>query len=109
LAVANCEVANARGVSDESAKFTLEKEMPPEETSGTPESVVVLVSQVTFPWMAVTVSWTSAGRAVLPITKQALLCLSLSVGAEMVSWGILGRRRGFTGEGEREEERENGS
>lgn len=88
MAVANCEVANASGVSDESAKLTLEKDTPPEDTSGTPESVVVLVSQVTFPWIAVTVSWTSAGRAVLPITKQALLCLeSRVVGAEIVSLG----------------------
>jgi len=74
LAVANSVVANARGEEDESAKFMLEKEMPPEETSGTPERVVVLVSQVMALCIAVTVSWTSAGRAVVPVMKQALFC-----------------------------------
>jgi hypothetical protein len=48
-----------------------EKDTPPEETSGTPERVVVEVSQVIEFWIAVTVSWTSAGRAVLPTMKQA--------------------------------------
>lgn len=34
--------------------------------------MVLLVSQVTAAWMASTVSCTSAGRAVLPMTKQAV-------------------------------------
>ena len=54
-----------------------------ENTSGTPEIVVVDVSHVTALWMLSTESWTSAGRATEPITKQAVARREvLSVGAE---------------------------
>jgi hypothetical protein len=60
----------------------LEKDMPPLETSGTPEIVVVDVSQVTAFWMLLTEAWTSAGRATEPITKQAVARREGRVGAE---------------------------
>lgn len=54
----------------EVAKFTEEKETAPEVTSGTLEMVVVL-PQVIEDWTLVTAAATSAGRAVVPTTKQA--------------------------------------
>lgn len=50
------------------------KEVVPDVTSGTPERVVLEVSQVMTPWIAVTVSCTSAGSVVLPTMKQAFAC-----------------------------------
>jgi hypothetical protein len=71
--------------------------MPPEITSGTPEMVVMAVLQVIISWVAVTLSWTSAGRAVLPIMKQRVCA-----GGEMVGAGrwvscfvLLGREREY--------------
>lgn len=74
--VANSESANSRGVEDDLEKSSEEKVLVPEVTSGTPEMVVLVVSQVMSPWMAVTVSWTSAGRVVLPTMKHAFACRS---------------------------------
>lgn len=45
--VANFSSANARGDWPEVAKSMEENDIPPEETSGTPEMVVSLASQVT--------------------------------------------------------------
>jgi hypothetical protein len=73
LGVANSLRANASGVCEDVAKLMEEKETPPEETSGTLERVVWDVEQVMRDWMAATVSETSLGRAVLPMTKHALL------------------------------------
>jgi len=72
--VANLVRENCRAVWEEVAKLTEEKEMPPEETSGTPERVSRAALQVMRDWMSVTTSATSAGRAVLPMMKQALAC-----------------------------------
>ena len=69
-AVANSERANSRGVWEDAEKSMSEKVADPDVTSGTPD-MVVPVPQVTWSWIAVTVSWTSAGRAVLPTMKQA--------------------------------------
>src|SRR6187549_78655 len=82
--VANLLSANSSGVCLDVAKLMVEKAMPPETTSGTPERVVLLVSQVTTFWIEATVSDTSAGRAVLPMTKQAPACLSSKRGAMCV-------------------------
>lgn len=71
-AVANCVSAKFRGVEEESAKLMSENFTPPEMVSGTLPIVVVDVSQVTTFWIAITVSSTSAGRAVDPTTKQAV-------------------------------------
>lgn len=64
--------ANCRGVEEDCEKSTWLKETAPEVTSGTSEIVVSVVEQVIEDWIASTESWTSAGRVVLPITKQAL-------------------------------------
>lgn len=56
MAVANSERANSRGVLVDFVKSIEEKDVVPEVTSGTPEMVVLEVSQVMAPWMAVTVS-----------------------------------------------------
>lgn len=64
--------AKFRGVRFESAKLMLEKEIPPDTTSGTVPIVVVFVSQVTAFWIDVTVSATSAGNVTAPTTKQAV-------------------------------------
>lgn len=70
--VAKVWSAKLRGVRLEAEKSMEEKETPPLETSGTVPIVVADRSQVTAFWMEVTEAWTSAGRAVLPTTKQAL-------------------------------------
>jgi hypothetical protein len=70
-AVANSSSANSRGVLEEAEKSIEEKKTPPEETSGTPERVLIPGLQVTEFWIEVTVSWTSAGRGVVPTMKQA--------------------------------------
>jgi hypothetical protein len=95
VAVAKVVRAKFRGVSFEVAKSMEENEMPPEITSGTPEMVVMAVLQVIISWIAATLSWTSAGRAVLPIIKQGF------ARGEMVGAGrwvscllLLGRERG---------------
>lgn len=105
-AVSNALVAKAKGCWPEEAKLMLENDIPPEETSGTPERVAVEVSQVMVDWRAVTMSWVSAGREVLPIMKQGGDCLvERGVGA----WGVLlggldegegEGEGGLTGEGE---------
>lgn len=69
--VANLERANWRGVCFEVAKLTEEKEVLPEVTSGTLEMVLTVEEQVMEDWIEVTTSATSAGRVVLPMTKQA--------------------------------------
>jgi hypothetical protein len=84
VAVAKVVRTKFRGVRFEVAKSIEEKEMPPEITSGTPEMVVTAVLQVIIFWIAVTLSWTSAGRAVLPIMKQGF------APGEMVGAGWLG-------------------
>ena len=66
------ESAKFPGVWEDWEKSMLENDMPPLETSGTPEIVVVEVSHVTGIWMLLTESWTSAGRVTEPITKQAV-------------------------------------
>ena len=71
MGVANLLRAKASGVWPEVAKLTEEKETPPEETSGTLEMVLRAVLHVTRPLMLLTEVTTSAGRAVLPMTKQA--------------------------------------
>lgn len=70
--VANMERANCKGVWLDVAKLTDEKETLPDVTSGTLEMVFVLAEHVIVDWMSVTTSATSAGRAVLPTTKQAV-------------------------------------
>lgn len=72
VAVANVERAKFSGVSEDWVKSMEENDIPPEETSGILEMVVWVFEQVMLDWMLVTVSWTSAGRVVLPITKQAV-------------------------------------
>lgn len=52
-----------------------EKEIPPELTSGTPDRVVVVGSQVTRARRSNTAVRVSSGRTVFPITKQAGDCL----------------------------------
>ena len=47
VAVANVESAKLRGVWEDCEKSMEENDMPPEETSGTPEIVVLEASQVT--------------------------------------------------------------
>lgn len=61
-----------------------EKEIPPEDTSGTEPMVVRRVLQVMEDWIAVAVSETSAGRALEPTMKQAAACRGLNVGAGLV-------------------------
>jgi hypothetical protein len=65
------ERANSRGVWPDVAKLTEEKEIPPEETSGTPERVVREVSQVMRLAISLAMSAVSSGRAWLPMMKQA--------------------------------------
>jgi hypothetical protein len=84
VAVAKVVSAKLSGVRDDWEKSIEEKDMPPDETSGTPEMVVLELSQVMTLWMELTASWTSAGRVVEPITKQAVARRS-RVGAENVS------------------------
>jgi hypothetical protein len=48
-----------------------EKETAPDVTSGTPEMDLAVLEQVIDDWIWVTVVDTSAGRAVVPIMKQA--------------------------------------
>ena len=71
-AVANSPSAKSSGVWEDREKSIAENVALPDDTSGTLESVVAVLEQVTSFWMAITVLATSAGRAVLPITKQAL-------------------------------------
>lgn len=78
LAVANFESANSRGVCVDLLKSIAEKVDAPELTSGTLEIVVAVLEQVIEDWMDVTTSATSAGRAVLPMTKQADACLAVT-------------------------------
>lgn len=72
VGVAKVASAKFNGVSLELAKLMSEKEIPPEVTSGTPLMVVVAGSQVTALMIESTLAWTSAGRVVEPITKQAV-------------------------------------
>lgn len=69
--VANSDSAKARGDCDESAKLMEEKETEPEVTSGTPPRVFADAEHVIEDWMEFTLSSTSAGSAVLPMTKHA--------------------------------------
>ena len=69
--MANSERANVRGEEEDAEKSMEEKDVEPDVTSGTPESVVVDVSQVMVFWREVTTSSTSAGKAVSPTMKQA--------------------------------------
>lgn len=71
VAVANSLSANPRGVRFESLKLMSENETSPDVTSGT-LAIVLVVPQVTSFWMAAALSATSAGRTLLPTTKQAL-------------------------------------
>ena len=60
-----------------------ENDTPPEDTSGTPESVVLEVSQVMRDWIWVTTSATSWGSTWLPMTKQLdPACRSETMGAD---------------------------
>lgn len=69
--MANVESANCSGVCFEVAKLMEEKEVVPEVTSGTLEMVLTVLEQLMEDWMEVTTVATSAGRVVLPMTKQA--------------------------------------
>lgn len=69
--MANVSSANCNGVLLDFEKSMALKDTAPEVTSGTPP-MVVAAPQVTVSWIAVTVAATSAGRAVLPVMKQAL-------------------------------------
>ncbi len=69
--VANSDSANARGDFDDAAKLIEEKETEPAVTSGTPEIVFAEAEQVIEDWMAFTLSATSAGSVVSPMTKHA--------------------------------------
>ena len=95
VSVAKVVRAKFRGVRFEVAKSIEEKDMPSEITSGTPEMVVMAVLQVIISWIAVTLSWTSTGRAVLPIMKQGF-ARGTMVGAErwVSCLVLLGRERG---------------
>lgn len=84
VSVANSERANVRGESEEAEKSMEENVVEPEVTSGTPEIVVLEVSQVMTDWMEVTTSATSAGRVVLPTMKQALAWRGTKRGTEVV-------------------------
>lgn len=70
--VAKVSMANCSGLELDLEKSMLLNVAFPEVTSGTVAMVVLVVEQVTLSTMAVTESCTSAGRAVLPTTKQAL-------------------------------------
>jgi predicted amidohydrolase len=76
--VTNCVRAKSRGVLSDAAKLTDENETPPDVTSGTSSMVVDVAEQVMLPWMATTLAAVSAGRVVLPMTKQALFARSTS-------------------------------
>ena len=80
--MAKVETAKASGVWEDLEKSNEENDTPPEETSGTPEMVVLEVEQVTLFMMLSTESWVSAGRATLPITKQAFAWREERAGAE---------------------------
>lgn len=82
--VAKVVRAKLRGVREDLEKSIDEKETPPLETSGTPERVVVEVSQVMEDWICWTEVSVSAGRAVAPIMKHGFAARrTLSVGAEV--------------------------
>lgn len=103
--VAKVVSAKFKGVSLEVAKLMSEKEIPPEVTSGTPLMVVVDVSQVTALMIESTLAWTSAGRAVEPITKQAVAREVSGAGGscQCLNIAMPVSRGGFTGEGGGEE------
>lgn len=68
--VAKVSRANCSGLEPDLLKSILLNVADPDVTSGT-LSMVVPVPHVTDDWIALTESSTSAGRAVLPTTKQA--------------------------------------
>lgn len=71
VAVVKVSMANCSADELDLEKSMLLNETLPEVTSGTLSMVVAVVEHVTDDWIAVTESCTSAGRAVLPTTKQA--------------------------------------
>ena len=70
-AVAKAARAKLRGVKLDWEKSMLEKVIPPDVTSGALPMVVLARLQVTLFWIAVAVSDTSVGSAVLPTMKHA--------------------------------------
>ncbi len=70
--VANLRRENSRAVWGDDTKLMEEKEIPPEETSGTPDSVLREGLQVIRFWISATTLDTSAGRTSLPMMKQGL-------------------------------------